>query len=171
MSTPEAAVADTTVRIGLLMEAVESQRALVSSALEQLQQHTAGLDAIVRDEMRAVLAQELHALFEETQRTVALLHSAGRAMRLRQLTFGSAAAALAAAIPLGLSAWMLPSRTEVEGLRAARAELSADLTRLAQQGGRLQLRRCGAAARLCVRIDRAAPVYGESADYAIVKGY
>ena len=70
-----------------------------------------------------------------------------------------------------ISAGMLPSRTEVEGLRAALAELSANLTRLAQHCGRLQLRRCGAAARLCVRIDRAAQVYGESADYAIVKGY
>ena len=37
MSTPEPAVADSTVRIGLLMEAVESQRALVGHALEQLQ--------------------------------------------------------------------------------------------------------------------------------------
>jgi hypothetical protein len=59
MSTPEAAVADTTVRIGLLMEAVESQRALVSSALEQLQQHTAGLDAIVslNDERRPAVGR------------------------------------------------------------------------------------------------------------------
>ena len=66
---------------------------------------------------------------------------------------------------------MLPSRAEIEGLRAARTELSASLARLAQQGGRMQLRRCGAAARLCVRIDRGAPLYGESADYAIVRGY
>ena len=171
MSTPEAAVADTTVRIGLLMEAVESQRALVGHALEQLQEHAAGLDAVVRDEVRAVLTQELHALFEETQRTVALLRRAGRATRLRQLAFGAAVSALAAAIPLGLTAWMLPSRAEIEGLRAARTELSASLARLAQQGGRMQLRRCGAAARLCVRIDRGAPLYGESADYAIVRGY
>jgi hypothetical protein len=171
MNTPEAAVADATVRIGLLMEAVESQRALVGHALEQLQEHTAGLDAVVRDEVRAVLAQELHALCEETQRTVGLLRSAGRATRLRQLAFGAAVSALAAAIPLVLCAWMLPSRAEVEGLRAARTELSASLARLAQQGGRMQLRRCGAAARLCVHIDRGAPLYGESADYAIVKGY
>lgn len=171
MTTPETTVADTTVRIGLLMEAVESQRALVGHALEQLQEHTAGLDAVVRDEVRAVLMQELQALFEETQRTVALLRSAGRAPRLRQLAVGALLGVLAAAIPLGLAAWMLPSRAEVEGLRAARTELSASLARLAQQGGRMQLRRCGAAARLCVRIDRGASLYGESADYAIVKGY
>jgi len=170
MSTPEA-VAESTVRMGLLMEAVESQRALAGQALQALQQHTAGLDAVVRDEVRAVLAEELHALFEETQRTVAQLRSAGRTARVRQLALGAAAGTLAAAIPLGLSAWVLPSRAEVEGLRAARAQLSADLARLAQQGGRMQLRRCGAAARLCVRIDRAARLYGESADYAIVQGY
>jgi hypothetical protein len=171
MSTPEAGVADTTVRIGLLMEAVESQRALVGQALEQLHEHTAGLDAVVRDEVRAVLVQELHALFEETQRTVGLLRSAGRATRGRQLAFGVIVSVLAAAIPLGLDAWVLPSRAEVEALRVARAELGTTLARLAQQGGRMQLRRCGAAARLCVRIDRGAPLYGESADYAIVKGY
>ena len=46
-----------------------------------------------------------------------------------------------------------------------------DIARLTQQGGHVELRRCGAARRLCVRVDRGAPMYGEAADYLVVKGY
>jgi len=35
----------------------------------------------------------------------------------------------------------------------------------------VQLRHCGAARRLCVRVDRGAPLYGEAADFLVVKGY
>jgi hypothetical protein len=33
------------------------------------------------------------------------------------------------------------------------------------------LRHCGDAQRLCVRVERAAPRYGEGGEYAIVQGY
>jgi hypothetical protein len=33
------------------------------------------------------------------------------------------------------------------------------------------LRHCGDTSRLCVRIDRRAPVYGEQSDYLVVRGY
>ena len=42
--------------------------------------------------------------------------------------------------------------------------------RLEQQGGRIDWRHCGEAARLCVRVDRKAPTYGEKADYYVVAG-
>jgi hypothetical protein len=35
----------------------------------------------------------------------------------------------------------------------------------------MELRRCGDAQRLCVRVDRSAPAYGAGADFFIVKGY
>jgi hypothetical protein len=35
----------------------------------------------------------------------------------------------------------------------------------------LDVRTCGASARLCVRVDRNAPAYGPGADYLVVKGY
>jgi hypothetical protein len=162
---------DLTVRIGLLMEAVESQRALASAALEQLQGHVAGLDAVVRDEIRAVLAEELHTLAAEGERAVLSLRRAARAANLRLAVWTAAVSAVAVAVPLGLCAWLLPTRADVAGLRATRDELAANVLRLAQQGGRAQLRRCGTGQRLCVRIDRAAPAYGEGADYLIIKGY
>jgi hypothetical protein len=74
-------------------------------------------------------------------------------------------------IPLGLCLWVLPTRADVARLRATRDELAANLVRLTQQGGRAQLRHCGTEQRLCVRIDRAAPAYGEGAEYLVVKGY
>ncbi|MGH8327807.1 MAG: hypothetical protein ACRET2_13715, partial [Steroidobacteraceae bacterium] len=66
--------------------------------------------------------------------------------------------------------WMLPSRSEVAALRARRDALAANIARLQQRGGSVDLRRCGARARLCVRVDRDAPAYGADADYLIVKG-
>jgi len=169
MSTPEAA--DATVRIGLLLEAVESQRALAAAALAQLAQHTAGLDSVEREEIRATLAEELGALGEEGRRTAARLREATRAVQLRHLAWGVVVAVLSTGLPLALAAWLLPSRAEVAALRQTRAELSATVARLAAQGGRAQLRRCGSAARLCVRIDRAAPSYGEHGEFAVVQGY
>ena len=44
-----------TLKIGLLMEAVQAQQTLATSMLERLREHTAGIDAIVREEIRATL--------------------------------------------------------------------------------------------------------------------
>jgi hypothetical protein len=43
--------------------------------------------------------------------------------------------------------------------------------KLEQQGGRIDWRRCGDSRRLCVRIDRKAPTYGEKADYYVLENY
>jgi hypothetical protein len=66
---------------------------------------------------------------------------------------------------------MLPSQGEVAALRAQRDALAANISSLEQRGGTLDIRRCGARARLCVRVDRNAPAYGPGADYLVVKGY
>jgi hypothetical protein len=78
---------------------------------------------------------------------------------------------LCAAIPMCGEWWFLPSQSELATLRSKRDELAASVARLEQRGGRIDLRRCGGTDRLCVRVDRKAPVYGEAADYFIVKGY
>src|SRR5204863_4608 len=66
---------------------------------------------------------------------------------------------------------LLPSHAEVAAVRATRSELSSNVALLIQQGGRVELRHCGAARRLCVHVDRGAPTYGEASDYLVVKGY
>jgi hypothetical protein len=162
---------DLTVRVGLLMEAVESQRALAHEALERLQEHAAGLDAVVRDEVRTTFTEELRALEEEGRRACASLRGLARASHMRLALWSLAIAALAAAVPLLLGWWLLPTPAAVAALRSTQDELSANVARLRQQGGRVELRRCGAQARLCVRIERDAARYGERGEYAVVKGY
>ena len=78
---------------------------------------------------------------------------------------------LCSAIPLSLACWIIPSRSEIEALRARHDELVAKIANLEQRGGRIDLRRCGDGSRLCVRVDRKAPTYGEQSDYLIVRGY
>jgi hypothetical protein len=70
-----------------------------------------------------------------------------------------------------VATWVLPSPATIAALRAQQAALSQNVARLTQLGGKAQWRSCGEAARLCVRVDRGAPVYGEKADYYVVKGY
>ena len=175
MSPPEPGsgvpVHESTVQLGLLAEAIEAQRTTVATALERLQEHTRGLDTIVREEIRATLIEEWRGLAEDSSRAADALRNLKRAASLRFAAWTVALMTLAVAIPLGLTWWMVPTRTELEGLRRVRDELSANVAQLSAQGGGLQLRRCGAAQRLCVRVDRSAPSYGEGADYLVVKGY
>jgi len=159
------------MQLGLLMEAIEAQRTTVATALERLHEHTQGLDAIVREEIRATLIEEWRGLAEDSRRAADALRNLKRAASLRLAAWSVALMALATAIPLGFTWWMLPTRAELEGLRGARDELSRNIAHLSAQGGELQLRRCGSAQRLCVRIDRSAPTYGEGADFFVVKGY
>jgi hypothetical protein len=65
----------------------------------------------------------------------------------------------------------LPSGSEFAALRARHDELAASVATLERQGGRIAWRRCGETARLCVRVDVAAPTYGEKSDYYIAAGY
>ena len=63
-----ARIEDETLKLGLLMEAAQSQQTLAATTLERLREHTAGLDAIVREEIRATLLEEMRALYEDSRR-------------------------------------------------------------------------------------------------------
>jgi hypothetical protein len=162
---------DDTMKLGLLMEAAQAQQTLAVSTLDQLREHTAGLDAIVREEIRATILEEMQSLADDSRRAAEALRGLQRAANLRLLASGTAMLALSALVPFAISWWWLPSRAEIAALGAARDQLTANIARLAQQGGRVELRHCGAAQRLCVRVDRSAPPYGEAADFRVVKGY
>jgi hypothetical protein len=160
-----------TVKLGLLMEAAATHQALATGALERLREHTAGIDAVVREEIRHTLLEELHALSDDCHHARDALLEVGRAARRRFAWLSAVTLMLAAAVPAAVLAWWLPSPAEIAALREGRAQLSANLARLAEQGGRVQLRRCGSEQRLCVRIDHAAPAYGEGGEFRIVQGY
>jgi hypothetical protein len=171
MSDRDHAIDDTTMKLGLLMESVQAHQKLAESHLEQLRAHTRDLDAVVRDEIRRTLIEELQSLWAECKQAARALQRIRRGATVRAGLWSIVIAILCTGIPMAIMRWALPSGSEVTALRARRDELSASVAILEGRGGRIDWRHCGERARLCVRVDRKAPTYGENADYFIVAGY
>ena len=162
---------DETIKLGLLMEAAHTQQTLAETALERLNAHVRELDTLVRDEIRHTLVEELQIVVNETKRSAEALRCLRRSANLRIGLWSLGLTLVCSAIPLTLAWWLLPSPSEVSALRAKRDDLASAVARLDQRGARVDLRRCAGGNRLCVRVDRKAPVYGEAGDYLVVKGY
>lgn len=160
-----------TVKFGLLMESAQAHQKLAETHLEKLRAHTQDLDGVVREEIRRTLIDELQALTAESKRAAHALQGMKRAANMRGVFWSIGIAILCTAIPSAIARWALPSAAEIAALRAKRDELASNVLRLEQRGGRIDWRRCGDAARLCVRVERRLPTYGDTADYYIVKGY
>ena len=159
------------MKLGLLMESAEAHQKLAETHLQRLRSHTQDLDGVVRDEIRRTLVEELSELTAETARAADSLRQLRRSANLRGLLWGTAAAVLATAIPGAFLHWMVPSEADIAALGRRRDQLQSNVRGLEQAGGRTEWRRCGDGARLCIRIDKSAPAYGEKGDYLVVKGY
>jgi hypothetical protein len=166
-----AALDEATLKVGLLMESAQAHQKLAEGQLERLRAHTQDLDSVVRDEIRRTLVEELKALTAEATRATRAFEKIRGAGRLRAAAWSIAAAVLCTMVPIGVARWALPSSADIAALRARRDELSAHLAKLERQGGRIDWRRCGEEKRLCVRVDRKAPAYGDKADYYVIEGY
>jgi hypothetical protein len=168
-------VNDEAIKCGLLMEAAQTHQNLVNSALDGLRAHTRELDAVVRDEIRRTLVDELEALASETKRAARSLQMLARTANVRvalwNISTMTLCSAITIAIILGAARSLLPSRTEIAALTAQRNQLALAIERLEQHGARIDLRRCGDPGRYCVRVDRKSPAFGQQADYLIVAGY
>ena len=162
---------DDTLKIGLLMEAAQAQQSLAETVLEKLKQHMSALDDVVRGEIRNALVEELRVLGNESQRAAQSLRRLGRAANVRMAVWSIGLTLLCTAIPMCGQWWLIPSQSEIAALRLRRDALAANVASLEERGGRIDLRRCGGTERLCVRVDRKAPVYGDVGDYLVVKGY
>ncbi|MGO9934009.1 MAG: hypothetical protein ACLPV8_19655 [Steroidobacteraceae bacterium] len=170
--TERAAVADeATAKFGLLMESAQAHQRLAESQLDKLRAHTQELDSVVRDEIRRTLIDELQMLTAETTRAARALQNVGRGAGLRAALWSFILALICALVPLAVARWALPSAADVSSLRARRDELRLSVAKLEQLGGRIDWRQCGDTRRLCVRVDRKAPTYGEKGDYFVVNGY
>ena len=167
----DSALSDEAMKLGLLMEAAEAQQRLGRESLERLATHTRDLDVIVRDEIRRTLAEELGSVASESRCVALSLQRLRRAANVQVLLWTVSIATVCSAVAIGEAWWMLPSQREIAALRAQHDALAADIARLQAHGGSIDLRRCGAGARLCVRVDRDAPAYGAGGDFRIVKGY
>ena len=159
------------MKLGLLMEAAQSQQALAAAALERLREHTDSLDDVVREEVRSTMIEELQAVADETRRAATSLRGLQRLASVRIVALNLGIAAAATAIPLGVTWYFLPSAREVTALRLTRDQLTDDIRRLSALGGRAVVKRCGPDQRPCVRVDRSAPSYGEGGDFLVIKGY
>jgi hypothetical protein len=162
---------DTTMKLGLLMEAAQTHQKSAESSLKKLKATASDLAGIVREEVRNVVIVEFQSLAADSKRASDALHEVHRAANVRGLVWSVGITMLCSAIPLAMTCWIIPSRTEISALRAKHDELATKIASLEERGGRIDLRRCGDGARLCVRVDRKAPTYGEQSDYLIVRGY
>jgi hypothetical protein len=165
------AVDDATLKFGLLMESAQAHQRLAETQLEKLRVHTQDLDSVVRDEIRRTLIEELQQLTEETARATRALQKVRRGATLRGAFLSLALATVCTLVPIAVAYWALPSAADVSALRLRRDALASSVAKLEQQGGRIDWRHCGDARRLCIRIDRTAPTYGEKADYYVIEGY
>jgi hypothetical protein len=162
---------DVTMKLGLLMEAAQANQKMAETSLKKLKGAANDLAAAAREEVRRVMIEELHSLAADSKRASDALYAVGRAANVRALTWSLGITALCSVVPIGLACWVIPSRAEIASLRTRHDELAIQIANLEERGGRIDLRRCGAGARLCVRVDRQAPMYGEQSDYLIVRGY
>jgi hypothetical protein len=152
------------------MESAQAHQKLAQAQLEELSAHTQGLDAVVRDEIRRAMVDELKSVTAEVDAAAVALRGLRRAAGARGLIWNAVLAFLGVAIPALVARYVLPSQAEVERLRHERDSLARNIESLEGHGGRAQWRSCGNPARLCVRIDRNAPAYGSGSDYFIVRG-
>ena len=170
--TDRAAVADdATMKFGLLMESAQAHQKLAETQLDKLRAHTQDLDSVVRDEIRRTLVEELQMLTAETARATRALQKVRRGAGLQRALWSFMLMLTYSLVPLAVARWVLPSASEVSTLRARRDELRMNVAKLEQLGGHIDWRRCGDTRRLCVRVDRKAPSYGEKGDYYVIEGY
>lgn len=162
---------DVTMKIGLLMEAAQANQRAADSSLKKLKAATNEIATSVKEDVHRALTEELRLVSAETRRALESLQQVRRAAALRILVWSVGITALCSAIPLGLACWMIPSQAEIASLRGRHDRLALQIANLEERGARIDLRRCGEHGRLCVRVDRKAPQYGDQSDYLIVRGY
>jgi uncharacterized protein involved in exopolysaccharide biosynthesis len=171
MSDRNPSTAEDSLKFGLLMESAQIHQQVAETQLQQLRAHAQGLDGVVRDEIRRTLVEEMKTLFAEVERAIQGFRAMRSALRWRGLAWNAVLAGVLGLAPVALTHWAVPSAAEIDALRAERDTLARNVAQLERRGGKVDWRTCGAAARLCVRIDREAPVFGGTADYYVVKGY
>jgi hypothetical protein len=153
------------IELDRILETVHAQQSQLRDLLASLETRSRDLDASLGDAVQRALMQPsgLRAAerLAQVQRT--------STVRFARWSFGVVSGC--ALVPAFLSWMLMPSRTQLLQARQSYDRLSAGVAQLAREGGRIELRNCGAASRLCVRIDRKSPFYGESGDFMVLKGY
>ena len=156
------------VKLGLLMETAERHQ-LAAAVIRELDEQTQGLQAMVSDQVRGALTEEIRIVHTEAQKAVESLQRVKRAANARLIIWTLALTVSSARIALFVTWWVLPTPEDIARIRSARAELTSNLALLNRHGARGHLRHCGTA-RLYVRVDLNAPRYGGQRDYFVIRG-
>jgi len=164
-------VDETLMKIGLLMETAQAQQKLAESGLKKLKGQIGELGELVRAEVHRTLVAELHSVATDSRHAAEALRRLRASATLRLGLWSLSVIAACTAVALLVAWWVLPTPASIQALRARRDAYAQAVARLDQSGGRMELHRCGDGNRLCVRVDRQAPAYGESAEFMVVKGY
>lgn len=157
------------IQAGLLLETTQQQQQLAAGVLARLEAWAGDLDEVLRDSVRQVLVQELTAAGNAARQADEALQRARRHASLRVGLWSLGLTTLCTALPAAMVWVWVPSRAQVLSLRQQSEDLAARVAHLKAQGGVVDLRRCGPAPQLCVRVDRKAPAYGEAADYFVIR--
>jgi hypothetical protein len=158
-----------TMKFGLLMETAQQHQRLAEESLQKLEGQLQQIDGSIREEVRRVLQGELLTLSSESRQATEALRAVRRAVHLRIALWTLLVTGCCVGGVLGAALWLLPSRTEIESLRTRRDALVLAISELERRGARLDVRPCGDAAQLCVRIDPKAPAYGADGDYRVTR--
>jgi hypothetical protein len=161
----ELSVEATPVDLGRILATVHAQQSQIHGVLATLDSRSRDLDTTVGDAVQRALADAAGIRAAEK---LSQVHRA-TGVRFARWSFGVVSAC--ALVPTILSWALLPSQAQLLQARQTQEQLSAGVAQLSRQGGRIELRHCGAANRLCVRVDRKSPFYGENADFMVLKGY
>src|SRR5579863_9601311 len=103
MNSPSLRMDETTVKFGLLMESAQAHQKLAETHLDKLRAHTQDLDAVVRDEIRRTLIEELQMLTSESRRAAEVLRRIRHSTGLRVAVSSLAVAILCTGIPFAIA--------------------------------------------------------------------
>ena len=146
------------MKLGLLMESALAHQSLAQTCVDKLGERVRDLDAVVRDEIRRTVVEELREIHLESARAAQTLRKLQRSVGFRFGLVGIAVLLPATLSVLAIEWCALPGRAEIATLIAQRDRLSANVDPLSQHGVRVQWRYCGERRRLCVRVaDREPP--------------
>jgi hypothetical protein len=151
--------------MGRILETVHAQQSQLYDMLASLETRSRDLDASVGEAVQRALTQP--AGLRATEKLAQVQRAA--TTRYARWSFGVVSGC--ALVPALLSWMLMPSRTQLLQSRQSYEQLLAGVAQLSHEGGRIELRHCGAANRLCVRVDRKSPFYGESGDFMVLRGY
>ena len=155
----------TPVDLSQILATVHAQQSQIHGVLATLDSRARDFDTTLGEAVQRALADAAGIRAAET---LSQAHR-GTALRFARWCFGVVSAC--ALVPTLISWALLPSRAQLLQARQSLEQLSTGVAQLSRQGGRIQLRHCGDANRLCARVDRKSPFYGENADYMVLKGY